>query len=644
MSDDVQRISYEFAGFRLDPVEHRLTFNNETILLTPKAFETLAALVKRNGHVVTKDELLEIIWPDSFVEESGLTRNISVLRRTLDRSPGGKNFIETVPKIGYRFVAPVNLEQSKLPSTPSAFENGTPPENAARSEPRSALARLLVAGTVVIVFVTLFGIYFYGRQTSVDGGVRTLAVLPFKPLTEDVSDGDLEFGIADALITRLSNVEQLSVRPTSAVRRYIGGRIDPVAAGKELGVEHVLDGNVQRIADRILVSVQLVSVEDGTSLWAQRFEDRSADIFALQDAVAEKVVSALKIRINAEEQERLLRHYTQNAEAFDKYMRGRRLLSEYTKESTLGAIQAFEQALRLDPDYALARDGLATASAEMYLRFAGENESKLWAERADEEIAKALALNPDLAETHQALAAVYRKKDFNWEKVLDASARAIELNPNLEQPHYYRAAAFYHLGLLDAALAETELAEKLDPQDRIDSLRTRGVIALYDQRYPDAVASFEEVQRLSSKPVSDSHLAIAYFYNGDAERAERLATDLTFDASASASTRAKASLASFLAARGERATSTKILSELEKRDPIDHHAAYSMGAAYAQLGDPKKALYWLKRAAGTGLACYPLYEKDKLLDPIRTKPEFGTFINDLRESSNAAQTKYGSRN
>jgi len=348
----------------------------------------------------------------------------------------------------------------------------------------------------------------------------------------------------------------------------------------------------------------------------------------------------MRVRMEEEEQERLFRRYTENTSAFDAYIRGRSRLSEYTKEGTLAAVQSFEEALTYDPGYALARAGLATASAEMLLRFAQESESKYWANRADHEIALALALDPNLAETHQALAAVYRKKDFNWEKVLDESARALALNPNLEQPHYYRAAAFYHLGLLDAAVDETARAEKLNPQNRVDSLRTYGVIALYSQRYSDAIASFEEVQRLSSKPISDSHLAMAYFYNGDIARAEELARELSRDQSASASARAQALLASFLAARGARSEATNILASFETREFIDHHAAYSIGAAYAQLGNFPKAISWLKRASGTGLPCYSLYRADPLLDTLRRDNTFQKFLNELLAARERAEERY----
>jgi TolB-like protein/Tfp pilus assembly protein PilF len=557
--------------------------------------------------------------------------------------PGGKDFIETVPKVGYRFTAQVT-KRNERPIFDRHETDATKTAESGSFAPPKYLSRglLTVAPFLLISAIGLGIVYWINPGTepaSNTGQTKNIAVLPFKPLTPGRDDENLQIGIADALISKLSNLKQLTLKPTSAVRKFVTSSVDAQSAGRELGVDVVVDGSVQRDGERMIVSVQLVRVSDGASVWAQRFEDRATDVFAIQDQISERIVAALRIKMDADEQARLFHRYTENTAAFDAYLRGRNLLSEYTRESTLAALEAFEEALRFDPNYALARDGLATGSAEMFLRFANENESAAWSARADQEIAKALALDPELAETHQALAALYRKKDFNWDRVLEESTRALQLNPSLEQAHYYRAAAFYHLGLLDEALQETVLAERINPQNRIDSLRTRGVIALYDGRYADAIASFEEVQRLSSKPIADSHLALAYYYHGDEKRAEQLARELSAESSVSASTRGRASLASFLAARNERSESEELLKELESRESVDHHAAYSIGAAYTQLHNSDKGLYWLRRAASTGLSCLPLFEKDKLLDPLRNRDDFKQFLSELRESGNTTRQK-----
>jgi TolB-like protein/DNA-binding winged helix-turn-helix (wHTH) protein len=645
--------TYEFGPFRLDVRDHKLLKNGDGVPLTPKAFETLFLLVQQAGRVITKDELISRVWPDSFVEEAGLTRNISVLRKALGSSDDGSGYIETVPKVGYRFTESVRSyrfdESSAVHAVhaaggPSADQPTyaavmvSRPANGYRVSILLALGLILIVGFASIAYFSLWP----RLDEPLRDSTRSIAVLPFKPLEGDSREAGLGIGLADALITRLSGIRSLVVKPTSAVTRFAGEQVSALEAGRQLGVDAVLDGGIQRADGRVRISVQLVRVKDGKALWAQRFDENAGEIFTVQDAIAQKVTAALEIHLNAQEQERLHRRYTNNVQAFDLYLKGRSLLSEYTREGTLASIDAFESTLRIEPEYALARAGLATACAEMFLRFAPESETEKWAERADDEIQQALELEPELAETHQALAAVYRKKDFNWEKVLDESIRAIELNPSLDQPHFYRAAAFYHMGLLDKALAETEAAERLDPENRTDSLRTRGVIALYSRRYADAIASFEEVQKLSSKPVSDAHLSQAYYLQGDTKRAIEIVRQLSTDVSASASSRAKASLASFLAAQGQKREATEILDSLLEKHYLDHHAAYSIGAAFAGLGDAKRALEWLRRATGSGLSCYSLYEHDKLLDPIRRTPEFQEFLIQLGEMRRSAEERYRS--
>jgi len=633
MTDLESGISYEFGSFRLDLRDHSLAFGDESVDLTPKAFETLAALVERAGRVVTKDELMGLVWPDSFVEEAGLTRNISVLRKALLRDPEGKDFIETVPKIGYRFTKNVH----RVESPPRSM-------SAAKPKPPSA-AQSSNTWTVLLIVAITFGLialaaYLVGTRKPAAESMRSIAVLPFRPLDPSSSDNLVEVGLADTLITRLGSLKQLTVKPTGIVRAYTGSGVDPVEAGRALGVDAVLNGAVQRSDGRVRVTVQLIRMADGVSVWGQAFDSDDGDIFIVQDEIARQVVAALKVRIAAEEQERLFRRYTQNAEAFEKYMRGRSRLSEYTPDGTLAAVDAFEQALAIDPNYALARSGLATACADYYLRFASGKEVAAWGERADREIAAALILDPDLAETHEALAAVYRKKDFNWEKVLDESARALELNQSLDQPHYFRAAALYHLGLLEEAAAETEVAERINPQNRIDGLRTRGVIALYSRRYSDAIASLAEVERLSSHAIADPHIAMAYLEHGDVDRAEEIARKSAGDPSSSASTRATAILASIVAARGDRAGAEALTRELEARPAVDHHAAYSIGVAYAQIGETEKAIAWLRRAAGTGLPCYALYAGDPLLAPLQKVPGFQRFLADLQTQAETARRRF----
>jgi tetratricopeptide (TPR) repeat protein len=280
------------------------------------------------------------------------------------------------------------------------------------------------------------------------------------------------------------------------------------------------------------------------------------------------------------------------------------------------------------------------ASADMHLRFASGPDVALWGERANREAARALVLDPNLAEAHLAKAAVMRKADFDWEGTLEESGRALALNPNLDLAHYFREAAFYHLGLLD--LAEREDREVSgEPADQVERLRTRGVVAFLEGRYDEAATNLEAARRSSSRAYTDSYLAQAYYYGGDSARAIATLDSLSQITSAPAANRARAVLASIQAHEGDREQAEALIALiLGKEGYVDHHVAYSVGAAYAQLKQPEEAATWLAKAVDSGFPCYPWFERDPLLDPVRTDPRIVQLMTELKQRWEAARRRY----
>ena len=527
------------------------------------------------------------------------------------------------------------LERQKVES--NVLSQRLVTENPTQSSRKSLLV------SAAIVTLVLGGIAYLlrdrlWRRTNVSDGPVTLAILPFFPLNAAEEIGFLTTGLPDAIITRLANVHQIRVRPTSAILRYEGQKVSTQAAGQELACDYVVVGTLQKIGDHLQVNVQLVRTSDEAPLWGQQFDKERADLLSLQDAVASQIAEALRIKMNAAEQSRVYRRYTDNAAAYELYLLGRSKLARYTKDDTLAAIKAFEEALHLDGNYALAHAGLAEASAQMRIRFAAQEDVKGWDERAKQEANRALELDANLAEAHEALAAVYRNSEFNWEQTIVESDRALLMNPNLDQPHYYRASAFYHLGLLEAVEAEVTAGLAINPLNKLDALRVRGTTALIAGRYSEAVALLEEARGVSSAPVADWYLANAYYYEGATERAEKILTEL--HGSAQAEQRAKATLASFFAARHEKQDAEKLLDEVLAGSYRDHHVHYSVGAAYAQLGDHVKARLWLARAIATGFPCYPWFQRDQLLQPLQGDTEYKRMVSQLEQSWHAARAKY----
>jgi adenylate cyclase len=401
-------------------------------------------------------------------------------------------------------------------------------------------------------------------------------------------------------------------------------------------------GTVQKTEEGLRVGVQLLRSSDGVPIWGQSYDKPRAGLLELQDSIAGEVAAALKIKMTTAEQERIFRRYTENAAAYELYLQGRSHLSRSTQEEALAAIEKFEGALRLDPKYAPASAGLARAAAEMHLRFAPESEVKSWGERAEREARRALQLDTNLAETHLALAAVYGKTDFNWEGTIDESTRALELDPNLDLPYAYRARAFYHLGLMELAQRDLRAGLEINTENRnrVDLVRTQAVVALLSGQYAQASSLLEEAQRLNGKPLFDVYMAQAHYYQGGAVQAEGLLREWRSSSSASVVARAEALLASLLAARGSKKEADDLTRRVIAGGYMDHHVAYSLGAAYAQLGQRENALVWLRKAADSGFPCYPWYSRDPLLQPLSGDPEFQRFLEVLQRSWESAKARY----
>ncbi len=587
---------------------------------------------------------------------TGATAQAIIARRLSEPVPLLRNVRETVP---------VGLEQAVMQALAKApadrFSTASRFAEALASGSRSVLAApALPQATVqappvrasrssrfrpIIVAVGLLLIAIAGytalRRRPVERPASspiTMAVLPFRALASTEPIGFLSIGIPDAIITRLANAKQMRLRPTSAVVRYQNQPVDAEEAGRALSTDYVLTGTVQKERERLRVNVQLVRVGDGLSLWGARYDLSRQDLLTLQDSIAERVASALEIRMTAAEQERVYHRYTENVGAFEAYLQGRSELARGTQEGTLAAIRAFESALRQDSMYALARGGLAMASAEMHLRYASTDADQ-WGERAEREARQALALDSNLAETHQALAAVYRKTEFNWERTIEESRRALALNPSLELPHYYLAGALYHLGLLESADSAVREGLVVGSENRWEGLRAEGATALFAGRFAEAASLLREVRRLRAGSLPDSYLPQAYYYAGDRQRGEALLDSLRHSSSIPAATRARATLASFLAAQGDRVNARALLDTVTNGAYMDHHVAYSIGAAYAQLGDYSETQRWLTRAVETGFPCYPWYARDPLLQPFRASKEGAKFLSALRESRDATKAR-----
>jgi tetratricopeptide (TPR) repeat protein len=386
-----------------------------------------------------------------------------------------------------------------------------------------------------------------------------------------------------------------------------------------------------RTGDDVVVGARLRDTA-GVVLWSDRLQIRARELFSVENVVAGRVVEALNLQLAAREQDRLRRRYTNDGAAYEHYLRGRAALVRYTPEDTRQAVSHFEQALQIDSRYALARAGLAMAAADMYLRFSPASEVEQWGERADAAARAALELDPDLAEAHLARAAIARKREFDWNTTVESSRRAITLNPTLEQAHFFTAAAYYHLGYMEESLIALENGRRLNGPDEIEPLRIEALVALFAGRFTAARTQLQEVSRRSSQTIGDTYLALAYYYTGSTDQGVAMLTTLAPHRSATTAARAGAALAGLLAAEGQPARAREALARVVESDYRDHHVAYSLGAAYAQLGDHDAAVRWLRTAADTGFPCLVWFERDPLLEPLQTPPTWSELLAHVRRT------------
>ena len=575
---------YEFGPFRLDSAERRLMRNGEPVALAPKVLDTLLALVANSGRLLPKDELISGLWPDTFVEEATLARNISDLRRALGESSAETRYIETVPKSGYRFVAEVRQVDSK---------------DSVMIIERHTRSRVVV-------------------QEELESEVRSIAVLPFKPLGGNDADEHLGLGLADALITRLTNIRQVTVRPTSAVMKYAGAQ-NPAAAGRELRVEAVLEGAIQRSGERVRVTVQLVSVSDETPLWADKFDEMFTDIFAVEDSISEQVANALTLKLTGEQRKMLGKRYTENSDAYELYLKGRYYWNKRTADGLDKSIQCFNQAIDIDAGYALAYAGLADSYTLLGdVGFTAIRPKDAFS-KGKQAARKALEIDDTLAEARASLAHIHMHC-YEWIEARDGFERTIELNPNYAYARQLRAFYFAFQGRMQEASAEIHLALKLDPLS-LPINTDLGVILYFARKYDQAIDQYRQTLDMDWN-FERTHFWLAAAYEQKQMYEDAINEYRTALALSGGSLETRASLAHAYGKAARKDEALQLLEEIERESSRKHVSPYDVAIINIGLGESETALEWLRRACDEHAGWMIYLSVDPRLDPLRSDPRF----------------------
>lgn len=584
--DECHQHLYEFGPFSLDTRERVLLRDGRPLPLKPKVYETLLALISQSGHVVDKEELMQRVWPDVVVEENNLTGNIFALRRAFAEH----QYIETVPRRGYRFTANVKqvmVEDLAIPG-------------------RSAKTEVLIKETI----------------TTTRKVIDSLAVLPFINANADPEAEYLSDGITESIINNLSQLSRLRVMSRASVFRYKSREADPQEVGRELNVCAVLLGRVLQFSERLIIRTELVDVESGGQLWGEQYNRKPVDIFAVQEEIAKEISETLRLKLRDEEKLLLTKRYTQNTEAYHAYLRGRFFWNKRIEDALKKAIDYFQQAIVVDQNYALAYAGLADCYAVLgNFNFLSPQASYPQAKTA---AVKALEIDDTLAEAHASLAWVKTQYDWDWPGAERKFKQAIELNSGYTPARYWYALLLSAMGRHQEAITESKRAQEIEPLGHISNT-VLGWVLYFAREYDE---SLEQLQRtVEIEPnVSWGHYHLAMTYEQKGMFAEALAELNQAINSLGSRLTTLAHLGHAYAVSGKRDAALKVLKELQDASRQKYVAPFCIALVYTGLGKTEEAFEWLEKACD-GRSWGLLWLKvDPRFDGLRPDTRFAALL------------------
>lgn len=515
-----------FGKFRLDTEKRVLWFEDEPVNLPLKEIELLEVLTEHPGQVVTRDEMIDRIWADSYVDENNLSRHIYLLRKVLKEHGESEDLIQTVPRRGYRFTGEVEkIEIDNRTEKDQAVEPPTQSKQKAAEPSRNLSSRFwrwifvpVLLGTVVLA-AAFYRFSYPSSAPSSDSTpqpINSIAVLPLKSLGGE-EDNVLGLGLTDTLIANLSKFKEIRVLSTAATKDYLSDKREPSSIGKELDVGSIMDGSVQRADGKLRVTLRLIRTSDSQQIWTETFDGSEKDIFVLQDDIATQTAKALALNLDINNRDLVLKRYTQNTEAYQAYQSGRYLLyqSQYDK-----AIKEFERALQFDAKYVLAYAGLSDAYAFLANNAESTKRAELY-EKAKLHALQALALDDSLAEAHVSLGWIRRIYDWDWAESEKHLRRAVELDPNSGLANQRLGFLYITLGKTADAVPLSLQATKLNPV-----VHSAGWAYFCNRQYEESAAEYARRLSLATSPETQREpllgLAIANIELGKNEEAIRL--------------------------------------------------------------------------------------------------------------------------
>ncbi len=615
--------AYRFGPFLLCPGERLLLHDGQPITLAGKAYDLLVALVSQQGHLLTKEALLRRVWPDVVVEEVNLSVNMSAIRKALACAPDAAEWIETVARQGYRFKAPVEVQDvATLPqhwpdgAESSEWTDAPPGAAAARSDRRRVW---LALGAVVIAVAAGLAWLTFSRGMP----YPSVAVLPFA--ADLPADAPLADGIAEGAINALTRVASLRVAPRASAFRLRGA--DPVEAGRKLDAAAVVSGSLEHDGERVSLQVDLIDVARAAQVWSRRYEVTPAELPSLQSRVINDLAGSLRLPRAAGAEAKRAVDLTRNTAAYQAYLQGRYLWNQRSERTLRRAVEHFRRAIDLDPSFALAYASLADCYTT--LGYLGNDPPAATFPVARPYALKAIELDPTLSQAHASLAYIKFYFDWDWAGAGEEFRRAIELNPNDPVARQWHAVYLRAAGRPDDAMQEIRTAQRLDPLSLAINTDV-GFHLLYNGRYAEAIAQLQSVLGMKSD-FALAHLWLARAFLAAGRLEESLAE----------AARAESVIPEWpviivqrgytLGTMGRADEARAVLGELERMSTQRFVTAYGRALVYTALGDKEQAFAWLEKAFA---------ERSHWLMWLRFDPRWKTLRSDPRFAGLVERLKY----
>jgi TolB-like protein/DNA-binding winged helix-turn-helix (wHTH) protein/Tfp pilus assembly protein PilF len=623
---ELKRPPIRFGIFEVDLQAGELRRRGLKVQLQQQPFQILAMLLECPGEVVTREEIQKRLWPtDTFVDfDRGLNRATNRLRESIGDEAGNPRFIETLPRRGYRFIGQIErLDGGRNTAELVPGQDDAVSTNRSRHLPSFGRVRPRIGFAIAIIILGLLALaawFFFLRPR--DSAIQSVAVLPFINASSDSNAEYLSDGITESLINNLSQLPNLRVMARSTVFRYKGKDIDPQKIGNDLHVQAVLSGRLLQQGNVLIIQAELMDVKTGAQLWGGQFNRGLDNVLSLQDDLSREIAEKLRLKLTGDERQQLAKRYTEDAEAYQFYLKGQYYWNKRSPEGTRKAVSYFQQAIDKDPSYALAYAGLADAYT--YLSFFNLAPPRDAMPRAKAAAMKALEIDEHLAEAHVPLAYISFAYDWDWTAAGKHFDQALALNPTLTRAHNFYPLYLSSRGMSQQALAVAKAALDLDPAS--PSVSHYLALQLYLARQFD-----QAIEQCHKTLDLDPNFAIAYQVLGQAYLAEGMNREAEpvlekYSALSQGSADSLALLGYSHARLGERNQALRTLEELKATSKTSYVPAFYFAMIYAALEDKDQAFMQLEKGYDERFTRFAYLKLEALWDPLRSDERFSDLV------------------